>query len=527
MKRFVQGEARSQMSLLPGCLDDFVSEDNPVQVFELFVGGLTLAKHGFAGVVPQSTGRPSYHPSVMLKIYLYGYLNRIPSSRRLERECQRNVELMWLTGRLAPDFKTIANFRKDNGVGIRNVCKAFVGFCRDAQLISQTTVVIDGSKFKGVNNRDRNYTPGKLKRRRQELERSIDRYFYRLEKTDQKAEEVLDIQVPVLKEKIESLKEVLAQLDAVETELNESENNNVSLTDPEARSLRTRGTGIVGYNVQTAVEPDNHLIVAHAVTTDFNDHQQLSPMAIAAKQAMGASKLDAVADRGYFKGEEVLACDKAGIAAYVPRPATSNNKAKGLFDKLDFHYIAKDDEYQCPAGERLARRTNTHDHGKPTARYWTLNCANCALKPKCTTGKERRVSRWEHEAVLDAMRDRLDRRPEMMRLRRNTVEHPFGTLKRWMGAEHFLTKGLHNTGTEMSLQVLCYNLKRVINLWGVERLMEALRAFLRPVIGLAVLSPVVCDKKTSCRTENSNPPWRLLHWRWRAFRATNTSTGYH
>ena len=474
MKRFVQGEARAQMSLLPECLDDFVPKDNPVRVVEAFVDTLPLEKLGFSGVVPQVTGRPSYHPTVMLKIYLYGYLNRVHSSRRLERECQRNVELMWLTGRLAPDFKTIANFRKDNGRGIRRVCQEFVSFCRDFGLTSKTTVVIDGSKFKGVNNRDRNYTPGKLKRRRQELERSIDRYFYRLDKMDQKTDEVVAIQAPVLKEKIASLKEALAQLDPLEAQLNETENKNISLTDPEARSLRTRGTGIVGYNVQTAVEPDNHLIVAHAVTNQFNDHRQLSPMAIAAKQAMGVDELDAVADRGYFKGEEVLACDEADIAVYVPRPATSNNKAKGLFDKLDFHYIAKDDEYECPAGERLARRTNTHIQGKPMARYWTSNCGACALKSKCTTGKERRVTRWVREEVLDAMRDRLDRRPDMMRLRRDTVEHPFGTLKRWMGAEHFLTKGLHNTGTEMSLQVLAYNMKRAINLLGVERLVRAL-----------------------------------------------------
>ena len=476
MKRFIQGEARSQMSLLPECLDDFVSEDNPVRVVEAFIDALNLEKLGFAGVVPQETGRPAYHPSVMLKIYLYGYLNQVLSSRRLERECQRNVELMWLTGRLAPDFKTIANFRKDNGVGIRHVCKEFVSLCRDLNLISQTTVVIDGSKFKGVNNRDRNYTPGKLKRRREELERSIERYFYRLDRMDQKADEVVEIQAPALKEKIASLKDALAQLDAVDAELNSTEDKQVSLTDPEARSLRTRGTGIVGYNVQTAVEPDNHLIVAHAVTNQFNDHRQLSPMAIAAKQAMGVDKLDAVADRGYFKGEEVLACDEAGITVYAPRPATSNNKAKGLFDKQDFRYITEDDEYECPAGERLARRTNTHDRGKPVARYWALNCATCALKRKCTTGKERRVTRWEREEVLDAMRERLDRRPDMMRLRRDTVEHPFGTLKRWMGAEHFLTRGLHNTGTEMSLQVLAYNMKRVINLLGVDGLLRALHA---------------------------------------------------
>ncbi len=474
MKRFVQGEARAQMSLLPECLDDYVSDENPVRVVEAFIEGLKLEKLGFAGVVPQVTGRPSYHPSVMLKIYLYGYLNRVHSSRRLERECQRNIELMWLTGRLAPDFKTIANFRKDNGVGIRQVCKTFVGVCRDFGLTSQTTVVIDGSKFKGVNNRDSNYTPGKLKRRREELERSIDRYFYRLDKMDQKSDEVVEIQVPALKEKIASLKDALAQLDVVETELNETEDKQVSLTDPEARSLRTRGTGIVGYNVQTAVEPDNHLIVAHAVTNQFNDHRQLSPMAIAAKQALCVDKLDAVADRGYFKGEEVLACDEANITVYAPRPATSNNKAKGLYDKEDFHYITKDDEYECPAGERLPYRMKSMERGQWQLRYWYSHCGSCALKAKCTTGKERRVTRWVREDVLDAMRDRLDRRPDMMRLRRDTVEHPFGTLKRWMGAEHFLTKGLHNTGTEMSLQVLAYNMKRVINLMGVEGLVRAL-----------------------------------------------------
>jgi transposase len=476
MKRFVQGEARSQMSMLPECLDDYVTEDNPVRVVEAFIDALDLEKLGFAGAVPHATGRPAYHPSVMLKIYVYGYLNRIHSSRRLERECQRNVELMWLTSRLVPDFKTIANFRKDNGRGVRQVCKEFVVVCRKLNLISQSTVVIDGSKFKGVNNRDRNYTPGKLKRRREELERSIERYFYRLDKMDQKAPEVVEIQAPMLKEKIASLKEAVVELDALEGELDKTEDKQISITDPDARSLRTRGTGIVGYNVQSAVEPDNHVMVAHEVTNQFNDHSQLSPMAIAAKQAMAVDELDAVADRGYFKGEEVLACDEAGITVYVPRPTTSSNKAKGLYDKADFHYIVEDDEYQCPAGQRLRRRTTTDDHGKRIARYWALNCGQCALKPQCTSGKERRVTRWEREDVLDAMRERLDRHPDMMRLRRDTVEHPFGTLKRWMGAEHFLTRGLDNVGTEMSLHVLAYNLKRVMNILGVEGLLQALYA---------------------------------------------------
>jgi transposase len=475
MKRFVVGEDRNQDILFPKRLDDCIDPDNPVRVVDAFIDELPLERLGFT-VEPAATGRPAYHPSTLLKIYVYGYLNRIHSSRRLELETQRNIELMWLTGHLMPDFKTIADFRKDNGQGVRRVCKEFVVFCRRLKLISQSTVVIDGSKFKAVNNRDRNYTPGKLKRKREELERSIERYFYRLDKMDQKAPEVVEVQAPMLTEKIASLKAALVELDALEVELDKTEDKQISLTDPDARSLRTRGTGIVGYNVQTAVEPDNHLIVAHEVTNQFNDHSQLSPMAIAAKQAMAVDELDAVADRGYFKGEEVLACDEAGITVYVPRPRTSNNKAKGLYDKEDFHYIAQDDEYQCPAGERLRRRTNTHDRGKPVARYWTSNCGQCALKARCTTGKERRVTRWEREDVLDAMDKRLARRPDMMRLRRDTVEHPFGTLKRWMGAEHFLTKGLHNVGTEMSLQVLAYNLKRVMNILGVEGLLRALCA---------------------------------------------------
>lgn len=260
------------MSLLPECLDDYVAEDNPVRVVEAFIDARDLERLGFEGMVPQATGRPAYRPVMMLKLYVYGHLNRVHSSRRLERECQRNVELMWLTERLMPDFKTIANFRKDNGRGIREVCKQFVTVCRQLNLLSRSTVVIDGNKFKGVNNRDRNYTPGKLKRRREELERSIDRYFYLLDKMDQKCDEVVEIQAPMLEEKIASLNEALAELNALEPELNQGEDKQISLTDSEARSLRTRGTGIVGYNVQTAVEPDNHLIVAHEVTNQFNDH---------------------------------------------------------------------------------------------------------------------------------------------------------------------------------------------------------------------------------------------------------------
>ncbi len=327
----------------------------------------------------------------------------------------------------------------------------------------------------------------------------------------------------MLKEKIASLHDALAELDALELELNQTEDKQISLTDPESRSLRTRGTGIAGYNVQTAVEPDNHLIVAHAVTNQFNDHRQLSPMAIAAKAAMGVDELDAVADRGYYKGEEVLACDEAGIDVYVPRPVTSNNKAHGLFEKADFTYDPIRDEYHCPAGEVLPKRTTTKHTGRTEYRYRSLNCGSRRLKSKCTTGTERRVTRWEREDVLDAMHQRVDRHPEMMRLRRDTVEHPFGTLKRWMGAEHFLTKGLHNTGTEMSLHVLCYNLKRVMNILGIEALLRALYAlFITLLLAIHRSTVQYAGLPGSWPFVQSNPCANSRRYRVRSFDAIPT-----
>jgi transposase len=482
MKRFIECESRTQTSLFPECLDDYVGEDNSVRVVEAFIDGLDLGKLGFTGVNPHDTGRPAYHPCVMLKIYVYGYLNRIHSSRRLERETGRNVELMWLTGRLTPDFKTIANFRKDNGKAIRKVCREFVALCRKLGLLSQALVAIDGSKFKADNNRDRNLKPSKLARRLEEIERSIERYFYRLDKADQKEPAVAEIQTANLKDKIESLKEEMERTKRLEAELLKTPEKQISLTDPDARSLRTRGTGIVGYNVQTAVDAEHHLIVAHDVTNKYSDRGQLFSMAQQAQAAMDVEELEVVADRGYFKNVEILACHEAGIAAIVPRPQTSNNKALGLFDRQDFHYIPEDDEYRCPAGERLPKRTTMHQNGMTLYRYWSSNCQSCSLKSKCTTGKERRVSRWEHEEVLDAMQDRLDRHPEKMRARRDTVEHPFGTLKRWMGSEHFLTRTMEHVSTEMSLHVLAYNLKRVMNMVGIEALIGAIRAFFMAVM---------------------------------------------
>jgi transposase len=477
MPRFIEGEPRTQSTLFPERLEDYIDEDNPVRVVEAFIDGLDLEKLGFEGMIPKQTGRPAYHPSTMLKLYVYGYLNRIQSSRRLEKESGRNVELMWLLGRLTPDYKTIANFRKDNGKAIRQVCAEFIGLCRKLDLFSQGQVAIDGSKFKAVNNRDRNFTPAKIKRRRQEIERSIGRYFDRLDKVD-RTDPGTVVQTQGLEDKLSALKDEMKRLAGLEAEVEAAPDKQVSLTDPDARSMHTRGTGMVGYNVQSAVDTEHHLIVTHEVTMDNSDRGQLSPMAKQARTEMGVEDLEAVADRGYFKSQEIKACVDAGIDPVIPKPLTSNNKARGQFDKQDFRYDSEADEYICPAQERLTRRTTMQENGKTMIRYWSSNCRSCPLKPQCTTGKERRVSRWEHEDILEDMQQRLDHHPDKMRIRRETVEHPFGTIKAWMGATHFLMTGHHNVRTEMSLHVLAYNLKRVMNILGTESLIEAIRALL-------------------------------------------------
>src|ERR1700732_3768336 len=319
MTRFVQSEDRIQGVLLPEYLDDYVAEDNPVRVIDVFVDELDLGALGFDGVIPEATGRPAYHPGALLKIYVYGYINQIASSRRLERETHRNVELMWLTGRLTPDFKTIADFRKEKGPAVRGPCRQFIALCRQLGLF------------------------------------------------------------------------------------------------------------------------------AHAVA-------------------------------GYFKGEEVLACAPLGVTPYVPKPLTSGSNAAGRVGKPDFVYIPEDDAYRCPADQRLTWRFTSAEKGMTLHSYWTSKCTECPLKTQCTTGKERRIKRWEHEAVIDAMQDRLDRAPKSMRVRRATVEHPFGTLKAWMGATHFKTRTLEKVRTETSLHVLAYNLKRVIASLGTAPLMQAMRA---------------------------------------------------
>jgi transposase len=473
MSGFIEGEDRNQATLFPERLDDYVAEENPVRVIDVFIDDLDISGLGFRAEAP-AMGRPAYHPKMMLKLYVYGYLNRVQSSRRLEVEAQRNVELMWLSGRLAPDFKTIADFRKDNGEAIRLVCREFVMLCKKLNLLSNKLVAIDGSKFKAVNSRDKNFTRAKMKRRLADVEAAIDRYLAQLDAADQDEPPADDAQT--LKAKVAKLREELARLKKLKSRMLKAPDNQLSLTDPDARSMNNRGTGVVGYNVQTAVDSRHHLIIAHEVSNVGSDRQQLSPMAKQARAILGTEKLEVVADRGYYNGEELRACELAGITAYVAKPRTSPNKAKGYFDRSAFKYHPRSDQYQCPAGERLEHRTTTTTkQNMEIKRYWTTVCGDCALKAQCTNGKERRVSRWVHEEVLERAAKRLREKPEVMLARRSLVEHPFGTIKSWTSSAHLLTKRRSGVSTEMSLQVLAYNMKRAINLLGTKRIVATIQ----------------------------------------------------
>ena len=478
MKRYIEGVSRDQGTLFPDHLEDWIGDENVVRVIDAFVDELDLRDLGFE--LAEATGRPGYHPSVLLKLYVYGYLNRVQSSRRLERETLRNVEVMWLLGRLSPDHKTIADFRKDNGEAIRKVCMQFVELCRQIGLLAVASVAIDGSKFKAVNNRDRNFTKAKMERRKKQIEESISRYLNQLDSADrQEPSEAITSRITRLKEKIGKLKEEMARLKVLENQMLAAADEQVSLTDPDARSMATsgRGSGVVGYNVQAAVETEHHLIIAHDVIQSGSDRASLAPMAEKAKEALGVDELDVVADRGYFSSEQILECSQANVTVTLPKPETTSVNANGQFGKPDFRYVRDDDVYICPAGQTLSFISHKRQSDRPNLRrYATETCTHCALKTACTSSKQRVITRWEHEHLLEDVQRRLDENPQAMRQRRETVEHPFGTIKMRMGATHFLMKRLKNVRTEMALSVLAYNLTRVINILGVTPLMQAIRA---------------------------------------------------
>jgi len=475
MTGYITGENRSQSTLFPEALDDYIHEENPVRVVDVFVDELNLFKLGFKRTEPCSTGRPGYAPATMLKLYLYGYLNRIQSSRRLEREAQRNVELMWLLQRLIPDFKTIADFRKDNAVGIKNTCRTFIELCRKLNMFEDAVIAVDGSKFKAVNNSDRNYTKANIKRRIERAEKHIENYLAQLDAADRGDKSITKESI---QNKIATMKSHLFKLESISSQIENSSVKQISLTDPDCRAMKTRSIGrTIGYNVQTAVDIKHHLIVANYVTNTVSDRNELDTIAKQAQAALKIKKIIVLADKGYYSGWEIKKTQDAGMMPLVPKTSTSGNRKKGLYTKDDFAYDAKKDIYICPANEVIPYNYSVEDSGKRMHCYVSvLTCRACSIRSQCTTSKTRRIKRWEHEGKLDEMDDMLHAWTMSMNIRKSTVEHPFGTIKSWMGATHFLTKRLKNVGTEMNLNVLAYNLKRMINIIGQAALIEAIKA---------------------------------------------------
>lgn len=476
MSGFIQGEARHQATLFPEALDDYIGDENPIRVIDAFVDNLDLSGLGFK-TIAEETGRPAYHPSTMLKLFIYGYLNRIQSSRRLQRESGRNVELMWLLSRLSPDFKTIADFRKNNGRGIKSTCRTFIDLCRQMNMFSDVIIAIDGSKFKAVNSKENNYTPKKLQFHISRVEKHIAAYLKQLDVADKKDKQNVDDEL--IKDKIEWLKKSLAQLKTIEERVNEHPEKQVSTTDPDSRLMKTQGmTRSVCYNVQSAVDSKHHLIVAHEVTNK-TDRGQLYRMGEHAQTALKRKTITVVADKGYYSGVDIKACQDAGMAVLVPKGDTSGSDNKGIFNRSLFKYDANTDVYICPANKAMKYRFSGVEKGLTLKRYFldSMTCRTCRLKSQCSTSKSpRRMSRWEHQDQIDRMDDLNESMPDGMLIRKQTVEHPFGTIKSWMGATHFLTRGFKNVGTEMNLHVLAYNLTRAIKIMGVQALIGAMQA---------------------------------------------------
>jgi transposase len=475
---FIHGVNRHEAILFPERLDDYIAAENPVRFLDAFVDRLDLTTLGFQRATPAATGRPADDPADLVKLYIYGYLYRLRSSRRLEQETHRNVELRWLLKKLRPDHKTMADFRKNNLGPLRQVCREFTVLCKQLDLFAGALVAIAGSKFKAVNAKERNFTPDKLAKLLQQIDQRVEGYLQELDGQDHQDEAGTPggAVVDNLQAKIEALQQRKRFYTDLQAQLEASGATQLSLTDPESRAMKLgtgRGTEVCD-NVQTAVDSKHKLMIANDVTNDPGDRAWLSPMALQAKDILG-SPFEAVADVGYYHGEEVKTCLEAGITSYVARPITSANQKLGLFSKDDFRYDQATDTYQCPASARLTFRFDAVEHGRHIRYDATSACGGCALKPQCTRSQgERRITRWVDEHLLEAMEQRVRSRPEVMKQRKQLVEHPFGTMKRGWDAGYFLMRGLEKVRTEFSLTVLAYNLRRVLNLVEMPRLLAAL-----------------------------------------------------
>jgi len=472
----VRGADREQTLLLPETIEDYVAEENPVRFIDAFVASLDLHALGFAKAIAAYTGRPAYEPGALLRLYLYGYLHRLRSSRQLEKECHRNLELIWLLRKLAPDHKTIADFRRNHRAGFKLVHRQFHLLCHQLKLFGGELVAIDGTKLAAVNARDRNFNAKKLAELRARAAARLAEYLQQLDAGDTVEAHEEKLTRAELEKKIAALREKQEWHEELRGRLEDEEEKQLSTTDEDARKMHASQGTVIGYNAQSAVEAKHKLIVAEDVTNDGTDVQQLANVAKEAKETLGVEQLEVVADPGYYNNAEVSLCEEKNITPYIRKADTSANSARGLYAKKDFTYDPEKDVYRCPAGGELTHRFNTYELGRSLRYYRTHACQRCPLKEKCTRNQSRTITREENEGLMEKMAVRVQAHPEKMRLRKALVEHPFGTIKRWFGYTYFLVKGLDGVRGEWTLMTLCYNLKRVLNIVSLEQLMQAVRA---------------------------------------------------
>ena len=474
---YIKGKERGQSVLFPGTVDEYIGENNEVRAIAAFLGRLDFVKLRFVRGQAAGTGRPGYDPRLLMGLFLWGHLNGIRSSRKLERESHRNLEVIWLCENLRPDFKTIADFRKDNGAGIKGVVVEFRLWCLRAGLYGKEIVAVDGSKFKAVNSKERNFTKKKLSQIIARERAKISEYLEAVAVADETESEEPELSAAQLKEKIAGLERYLAEHEELERQLEATGESQVSLTDPEAKLMKTDKGSEVSYNVQTAVDSKHKLIAAYEVTNERNDLGQLAVMAFQAKEALQVAELTVLADGGYYEGNALKECEQAGITTFVSVPKSKEAERLGIFAQSQFRYDQERDLYVCPQGEELhwTKTTNDRERNKKFKVYATKACAQCPLRAQCTTSKYgRKIKRWVDQGVIDRLRERIRGQPELLKQRKTLAEHPFGTIKRGMNQGFFLLKGISKVTTETGLTVLSYNLKRVLNIMGVEQMISSL-----------------------------------------------------
>lgn len=470
---YILGEDRKQKLMFPDALDDYVDEDNTIRFIAAFIESLDLEELGFERAVPKQLGRNAYHPGMLMSLYIYGYLNRIRTSRKLERECHRNVELMWLMRKLEPDHKTIADFRKDNLKAIAAVSREFKKVCKEMGLFGGELIGVDGSKFRGVNSKERSFNAQRIERAKKRVDKDIEEYLRELDEGDKEEEEIKEVSAQELKEKIEKLKKRRAKYEQIAEELSKSEDGQVSLTDPDTRLMKGRQGTHSGYNVQIAVDSKHKLIVAEDLSGARSDRGQMSEVAKQAKEVLGVDRLDVVGDMGFYDCQDMKKCEEESITPYVSKPAVS--RKRGLFTKEDFVYDGQKDVYLCLGGAELKYESHGKERERGMRYYMNQEaCSVCPLKSQCTKAAYRRIKRLDDEALMEAMGERVRGHPEKMRLRKELVEHPFGTIKRVMDQGYFLMKTKAKVRTELKLSTLAFNLKRVISIVGVRKMIEAL-----------------------------------------------------